>query len=67
MYKSILNKGEYTLRLSYNIFDLVGDGNKGADRAFIYDLNTATTISDYVAELDATNTKLTFKKSLLII
>ncbi|RGX86622.1 BspA family leucine-rich repeat surface protein [Segatella copri] len=65
MYKSILNKlnkGEYTLRLSYNIFDLVGDGNKGADRAFIYDLNTATTISDYVAELDATNTKLTFKK-----
>ena len=65
VYKSILNKlnkGEYTLKLSYNIFDLVGDGNKGADRAFIYDLNTATTISDYVAELDATNTKLTFKK-----
>ena len=62
VYKSILNKGEYTLRLSYNIFDFVGDGNKGADRAFIYDLNTATTISDYVAELDATNTTLTFKK-----
>ena len=65
VYKSILNKlnkGEYTLTLSYNIFDFVGDGNKGADRAFIYDLNTATTISDYVAELDATNTKLTFKK-----
>ena len=65
VYKSILNKlnkGEYTLKLSYNIFDFVGDGNKGADRAFIYDLNTATTISDYVAELDATNTKLTFKK-----
>ena len=65
VYKSILNKlnkGEYTLTLSYNIFDFVGEGNKGADRAFIYDLNTATTISDYVAELDATNTKLTFKK-----
>ena len=62
VYKSILNKGEYTLKLSYNIFDFVGDGNKGADRAFIYDLNTATTISDYVAELDATNTTLTFKK-----
>ena len=62
VYKSILNKGEYTLTLSYNIFDLIGDGNKGADRAFIYDLNTATTISDYVAELDATNTTLTFKK-----
>ena len=64
VYKSILNKlnkGEYTLTLSYNAgpFD---EGNKGADRAFIYDLNTATTISDYVAELDATNTTLTFKK-----
>ena len=62
VYKSILNKGEYTLTLSYNIFDFVGEGNKGADRAFIYDLNTATTISDYVAELNATNTTLTFKK-----
>ena len=61
VYKSILNKGEYTLTLSYNIFDFVDEDNKGADRAFIYDLNTATTISDYVAELDATNTKLTFK------
>ena len=50
------------MTLSYNIFDFVGEGNKGADRAFIYDLNTATTISDYVAELDATNTTLTFKK-----
>ena len=61
VYKSILNKGEYSLTLSYNTFS--GDeGNKGADRAFIYDLNTATTISDYVAELDATNTTLTFKK-----
>ena len=61
VYKSILNKGEYTLTLSYNTFP--GDeGNKGADRAFIYDLNTATTISDYVAELDAMNTTLTFKK-----
>ena len=61
VYKSILNKGAYTLRLSYNTFPF-DEGNKGADRAFIYDLNTATTISDYVAELDATNTTLTFKK-----
>ncbi len=61
VYKSILNKGEYTLTLSYNTPNF-GDGNEGADRAFIYDLNTATTISDYVAELDATNTTLTFKK-----
>ena len=62
VYKSILNKGAYTLRLSYNTFPF-DEGNKGADRAFIYDLNTATTISDYVAELDATNTTLTFKKN----
>ena len=64
VYKSILNKlnkGEYTLTLSYNTSPFDED-NKGADRAFIYDLNTATTISDYVAELDATNTTLTFKK-----
>ena len=59
--KSILNNGEYTLKLSYNTYPF-DEGNKGADRAFIYDLNTATTISDYVAELDATNTTLTFKK-----
>ena len=65
VYKSILNKlnkGEYTLTLSYCNADPFDEGNKGADRAFIYDLNTATTISDYVAELDATNTTLTFKK-----
>lgn len=66
MYKSILNKGEYTLTLSYNTPNF-GDGNEGADRAFIYDLKAPTTISDYVAEYDATNTTLTFKKSLLII
>ena len=35
--------------------------NAGADRAFIYDLKTAITISDYVAVSDATNTTLTFK------
>ena len=68
VYKSILNNGEYTLKLSYNTYPFdegkypFDEGNKGADRAFIYDLNTATTISDYVAELDATNTTLTFKK-----
>ena len=61
VYKSILNNGEYTLTLLYNTYPF-DEGNKGADRAFIYDLNTATTISDYVAELDATNTTLTFKK-----
>ena len=61
VYKSILNKGEYTLTLSYNTPNF-GDRNEGADRAFIYDLKAPTTISDYVAEYDATNTTLTFKK-----
>lgn len=36
--------------------------NNGADRAFIYDLKTSTTIDGYVAEYDATNYTLTFKK-----
>ena len=36
--------------------------NKGADRAFIYDLKTSATIDGYVAEYDATNYTLTFKK-----
>ena len=62
VYKSILNKGEYTLTLSYNIFDFVGEGNKVADRAFLYDLKTSTTIDDYVAEYESSNNTLTFKK-----
>ena len=35
---------------------------KNADRTFIYDLKTATTISDYIAEYNAENTTLTFRK-----
>ena len=57
--KALLPIGEHSLKLSYK------KGNSGsfyADRAFIYDLNTATNISDYVAEFDATNQTLTFKK-----
>ena len=59
--KALLSVGEHSLKLSYN---KDGSTNEGADRAFIYGLETATTISDYVyvAESDATNTTLTFKK-----
>ena len=59
--KALLSVGEHSLKLSYY---KDGSTNEGADRAFIYGLETATTISDYVyvAESDATNTTLTFKK-----
>ena len=59
--KALLSVGEHSLKLSYY---KDGSTNEGADRAFIYDLKTATTISDYVyvAESDATNSTLTFKK-----
>ena len=59
--KALLSVGEHSLKLSYN---KDGSTNEGADRAFIYGLETATTISDYVyvAESDATNSTLTFKK-----
>ena len=58
-YKKILSVGKHSLTLSYKK-DLYT--NKGADRAFIYDLKTSTTIDGYVAEYDATNYTLTFKK-----
>ena len=59
--KALLSVGEHSLKLSYY---KDSSTNEGADRAFIYDLKTATTISDYVyvAESDATNSTLTFKK-----
>ena len=58
-YKVLLSAGEHSLKLSY-IKD--GSSSMNADRAFIYDLKTATTFSEHVAEYDATNTTLTFKK-----
>ena len=58
-YKKILSVGKHSLTLSYKK-DRSTD--KGADRAFIYDLKTSTTIDGYVAEYDATNNTLTFKK-----
>lgn len=57
--KALLPIGEHSLKLSYKK-DI--SGSFYADRAFIYDLNTATNISDYVAEFNATNQTLTFKK-----
>ena len=57
--KELLSAGSHTLKLSYSKDDT---GNYKADRAFIYDLKTATTFSEYVAAYDATNTTLTFKK-----
>ena len=57
--KELLSVGSHTLKLSYSKDDT---GNHNADRAFIYDLKTATSFSEYVAEYDATNAKLTFKK-----
>ena len=58
-YKKILSVGKHSLTLSYKKDQ---GTNKGADRAFIYDLKTSTTIDGYVAEYDATNNTLTFKK-----
>ena len=58
-YKRILSVGKHSLTLSYK---KDRSTNKGADRAFIYDLKTPTTIDGYVAEYDATNYTLTFKK-----
>ena len=58
-YKRILSVGKHSLTLSYKKDRIT---NKGADRAFIYDLKTSTTIDGYVAEYDATNYTLTFKK-----
>ena len=57
--KALLPIGEHSLKLSYKK-DI--SGSFYADRAFIYHLNTATNISDYVAEFNATNQTLTFKK-----
>ena len=59
VYKSILNKGEYSLTLSYEKDEDISDG---ADRAIIYDLNTATTIDDYIADYESSNNTITFKK-----
>ena len=57
--KALLSVGKHSLKLSYT---KNGSGYKNADRTCIYDLKTATTFSEYVADYDATNSTLTFKK-----
>ena len=57
--KALLSVGKHSLKLSYT---KNGSGYKNADRTCIYDLKTATTYSEYVADYDATNSTLTFKK-----
>ena len=57
--KAVLSVGKHSLKLSYTKDHSV---NKNADRTCIYDLKTATTFSEYVADYVATNSTLTFKK-----
>ena len=57
--KALLSVGEHSLKLSYTK-DV--SGNENADRTCIYDLKTATTFSEYVADYVATNSTMTFKK-----
>ena len=57
--KAVLSVGEHSLKLSYT---KDGSSNENADRTCIYDLKTATTFSEYVADYVATNSTLTFKK-----
>ena len=57
--KELLSVGKHSLKLSYT---KDGSDNENADRTCIYDLKTATTFSEYVADYVATNSTLTFKK-----
>ena len=56
--KELLSVGEHSLKLSYKKDNHY---NYYADRAFIYDMNTTTTFSDYAVEYNASNNTLTFK------
>ena len=56
--KALLSVGKHSLKLSYTKDE---SENKNADRTCIYDLKTATTFSEYVADYVATNSTLTFK------
>ena len=57
--KELLSVGKHSLKLSYT---KDGSDNENADRTCIYDLKTATTFSEYVADYVATNSTLTFRK-----
>ena len=56
--KALLSVGKHSLKLSYTKDE---SENENADRTCIYDLKTATTFSEYVADYVATNSTLTFK------
>ena len=57
--KALLSVGKHSLKLSYTKDE---SETENADRTCIYDLKTATTFSEYVADYVATNSTLTFKK-----
>ena len=57
--KVLLSVGEHSLKLSYQKDNGI---YKNADRAFLYNLKTSTTIDDYVADYESSNNTLTFKR-----
>ena len=57
-YKVLLSVGEHSLTLHYKKYS---DISHYADRAFLYNLKTSTTIDDYVADYESSNKTMTFK------
>ena len=57
--KVLLSAGEHSLKLSYQKDNGI---SQNADRAFLYNLKTSTTIDDYVADYESSNNTLTFKR-----
>ena len=59
-YKVLLSAGEHSLELNY--YHIGYSGSEYANRAFLYNLKTSTTIDNYVADYESSNNTLTFKK-----
>ena len=59
-YKVLLSAGEHSLELNY--YHIGYSGSEYANRAFLYNLKTSTTIDDNVADYESSNNTLTFKK-----
>ena len=59
-YKVLLSAGEHSLELNY--YHIGNSGSEYANRAFLYNLKTSTTIDDNVADYESSNNTLTFKK-----
>ena len=59
-YKVLLSAGEHSLELNY--YHNGYSGSEYANRAFLYNLKTSTTIDDNVADYESSNNTLTFKK-----